>query len=37
MWIFAELLDERTQFEPIDGKSGIGNPALSTHPIAEGR
>ncbi len=35
--IFAEFLDERTQFEPIDGKSGIGGPALLTHPIAEGR
>src|SRR5260370_18318999 len=35
--IFAEILDECTQFEAVDGKSGIGNPALSTHPIAEGR
>jgi hypothetical protein len=35
--LFAELLDECTQFEAVDGKSGIGNPALSTHPIAEGR
>src|SRR5271170_1849264 len=33
---FAELLDERTQFEPIDGKSRIGGPALPTHPVAEG-
>jgi len=26
MWIFAEILDECTQFEAVDGKSGIGNP-----------
>ena len=26
MWIFAEILDECTQFEAVDGKSGIGKP-----------
>jgi hypothetical protein len=34
-WVFAERLDERTQIEPIDGKSRIGGPALPTHPVAE--
>jgi hypothetical protein len=34
--LFAELLDERTQLEPVDGKSRIGGPALLTHPVAEG-
>src|ERR1700687_5237373 len=35
--LFAELLDERTQFEPIDGKSSVGSSAMPAHPVTEGQ
>src|ERR1700722_8790859 len=34
--LHAELVDEPAQFELIDGKSRIADPALPTHPVAKG-
>ncbi|MGA8763169.1 MAG: hypothetical protein WB562_09915 [Candidatus Sulfotelmatobacter sp.] len=34
---FAELLDERTQFERRDGKSSVGSSAMPAHPVTEGQ